>query len=83
MRLLCVKQKKGGEVSLKSELGLCTGGRGKERDKPRDGKEKDRERDAVKDGRDLIESAEPKGERDFVILTVSCSFTVCSTHFLC
>lgn len=71
MRLLCVKQKKGGGVSLKSELGLGTGDKGKEREKPR-------ERDAAKDGRDVIESAEPKGERDFVILTVSYSFTACS-----
>jgi 3-phosphoinositide dependent protein kinase-1 len=72
MRLLCVKQKKGGEVSLKSELGLSVGDKGKEREK-RDGKEK--ERDAG--GRDVIECAEPKGEREFVILTVSCSFIVC------
>jgi len=60
MRLLCVKQKKGGEVSLKSEVGLGAGA-GKEREKPREGK----------DCRDLIECAESKGEREFVILTVS------------
>lgn len=59
-------------MSLKSELGLSVGDKGKEREK-RDGKEK--ERDAG--GRDVIECAEPKGEREFVILTVSCSFIVC------
>ncbi|KAG2037006.1 kinase-like domain-containing protein [Suillus americanus] len=69
MRLLCVKQKEGGQVSLKSEVGLGAGDKGKEREKPREGKEK--ERDANKDCRNVIESAEPKGEREFVILTVS------------
>ncbi|KAG2146408.1 kinase-like protein [Suillus bovinus] len=69
MRLLCVKQKEGGQVSLKSEVGLGVGDKGKEREKPREGKEK--ERDAIKDCRNVIESAEPKGEREFVILTVS------------
>ncbi|OAX34954.1 kinase-like protein [Rhizopogon vinicolor AM-OR11-026] len=74
MRLLCVKQKKGGEVSLKSEVGFgAAGDKGKEREKPRDGK--DRDRDAVKDGRNVIECAEPKGEREFVILTSTRSQT--------
>ncbi|KAG2112420.1 kinase-like protein [Suillus clintonianus] len=72
MRLLCVKQKEGGQVSLKSEVGLGLGS-GKEREKPREGKEK--ERDAAKDGRNVIESAEPKGEREFVILTSTRSQT--------
>jgi 3-phosphoinositide dependent protein kinase-1 len=76
MRLLCVKQKKGGEVSLKSELGLSVGDKGKEREK-RDGKEKEKEKERDAGGRDVIECAEPKGEREFVILTVSCSFIVC------
>lgn len=73
MRLLCVKQKEGGQVSLKSEVGLGAGDKGKEREKPREGKEKDR--DASKDCRNVIESAEPKGEREFVILTSNRSQT--------
>jgi len=69
-----VKQKKGGEVSLKSEVGFgAAGDKGKEREKPRDGK--DRDRDAAKDGRNVIECAEPKGEREFVILTSTRSQT--------
>ncbi|KAG2339442.1 hypothetical protein BDR05DRAFT_1003399 [Suillus weaverae] len=67
IRLLCVKQKDGGQVSLKSEVRLGMGDKGKERDKPR---EKEKERDANKDCRNVIESAEPKGAREFVILTV-------------
>ncbi|KAG1745389.1 kinase-like protein [Suillus paluster] len=69
MRLLCVKQKVGGQLSLKSELGLGVGAveKGKDREKPREGKEK--ERDTCKEGKDVIECAEPKGEREFVILT--------------
>jgi 3-phosphoinositide dependent protein kinase-1 len=73
-----VKQKEGGQVSLKSEVGLGVGDKGKEREKLREGKErekpregKEKERDASKDCRNVIESAEPKGEREFVILTVS------------
>ncbi|KAG2048249.1 kinase-like protein [Suillus hirtellus] len=73
MRLLCVKQKGGGQVSLKSEVGLGAGDKCKEREKPREGKEK--ERDASKDCRNVIESAEPKGEREFVILTSNRSQT--------
>ncbi|KAG0704689.1 kinase-like protein [Suillus ampliporus] len=73
MRLLCVKQKEGGQLSLKSEVGLGAGDKGKEREKPREGKEK--ERDAAKDGKDVIECAEPKGEREFVILTSTRSQT--------
>lgn len=78
MRLLCVKQKEGGQVSLKSEVGLGVGDKdkGKEREKPKEGKErekpreaKEKERDANKECRNVIESAEPKGEREFVILT--------------
>jgi len=68
-----VKQKKGGEVSLKSDVWFSVGDRGKEREKLRDWKEK--ERDTAKD---VIECAEPKGEREFVVLTVSFrSFVVC------
>jgi 3-phosphoinositide dependent protein kinase-1 len=79
MRLLCVKQKEGGQVSLKSEVGLGVGDKdkGKEREKPKEGKEreklreaKEKEREASKECRNVIESAEPKGEREFVILTV-------------
>ncbi|KAG1844219.1 kinase-like protein [Suillus subalutaceus] len=73
MRLLCVKQKEGGQLSLKSEVGLGVGDKGKEHAKPREGKEK--ERDASKDCRNVIESAEPKGEREFVILTSNRSQT--------
>jgi 3-phosphoinositide dependent protein kinase-1 len=73
MRLLCVKQKAGGQLSLKSEVGLGAGDKGKEREKLREGKEK--ERDASKDCRNVIESAEPKGEREFVILTSNRSQT--------
>ncbi|KAG1812593.1 kinase-like domain-containing protein [Suillus subaureus] len=73
MRLLCVKQKDGGQMSLKSEVGLRAGDKGKEREKPREAKEK--ERDASKDCRNVIESAEPKGEREFVILTSNRSQT--------
>ncbi|KAG1764770.1 kinase-like protein [Suillus placidus] len=72
-RLLCVKRKEGGQVSLKSEVGLGVGDKGKEREKPREGKEK--ERGASKDCRNVIESAEPKGEREFVILTSNRSQT--------
>ncbi|KAG2339448.1 kinase-like protein [Suillus weaverae] len=72
MRLLCVKQKEGGQVSLKSEVGLGVGDKGKEREKQR---EKEKERDSNKDCRNVIESAEPKGEREFVILTSNRSQT--------
>lgn len=82
MRLLCVKQKEGGQVSLKSEVGLGVGDKGKEREKPKEGKErekprdgKEKEREASKECRNVIESAEPKGEREFVILTSNRSQT--------
>lgn len=85
MRLLCVKQKEGGQVSLKSEVGLGVGDKdkGKEREKPKEGKErekpreaKEKEREASKECRNVIESAEPKGEREFVILTVRPSYSL-------
>jgi 3-phosphoinositide dependent protein kinase-1 len=85
-RLLCVKQRDEGGVSLKTELNLrkgvgalSVGGervpekeKEKSKDKDRD-REKDREKEKDKEAKSIVESAERKGEREFVVLTVSCS----------
>lgn len=60
-RLICLKLRPKGGVSIKSELGLRAG------DKP--GKEKEKERE--KEMRCILSSVEPKGETEFVVFTVS------------
>ncbi|KAG8213542.1 kinase-like protein [Butyriboletus roseoflavus] len=70
-RLLCVKQREEGGVSLKSELNLGKGisvSSGTEKLK-----EKDKERE--KEAKSIVESAERKGEREFVVLTSTKSQT--------
>ncbi|KAH0827309.1 kinase-like protein [Lanmaoa asiatica] len=72
-RLLCVKQRVDGGVSLKSELSLGKGismSSGTEKLKERD-KEKEKEREA----KSIVESAERKSEREFVVLTSTKSQT--------
>ncbi|KAF8837304.1 hypothetical protein BDN67DRAFT_208317 [Paxillus ammoniavirescens] len=85
-RLLCLKQREEGGVGLKTELNLrkgvsalAMGGEKvseKEKEKSKD-KERDREREKdkekEKEAKSIVESAERKGEREFVVLTVSCS----------
>ncbi|KAH7926505.1 kinase-like protein [Leucogyrophana mollusca] len=57
-RLLCLKQRGGvGGVSIKSELALQLTEKGKDKDKE-------------KEARSVVESAEPKGDKEFVVLTV-------------
>lgn len=62
-RLLCVKQREEGGVSLKSELSL-----GKGIVNVSSGTEKLKEKD--KEAKSVVESAERKSEREFVVLTV-------------
>lgn len=67
-RLLCVKQRVEGGVGLKSELSLRKGigvSSGAEKLK-----EKDREKEKEKEAKSIVESAERKSEREFVVLTV-------------
>jgi 3-phosphoinositide dependent protein kinase-1 len=69
-RLLCVKQRIEGGVGLKSELNLRKGigvSSGTEKLK-----EKDKEKE--KEAKSIVESAERKSEREFVVLTVGLSF---------
>lgn len=75
-RLLCVKQRVEGDVSLKSELNLRKGvglssgtgtGIGIGMDKPTG---KDKEKEKEKEAKSIVESAEMKSEREFVVLTV-------------
>ena len=69
-RLLCVKQRVEGGVGLKSELNLRKGtgvSTGTEKTK-----EKDKEKE--KEAKSIVESAERKSEREFVVLTVHLSF---------
>ncbi|KAF9233511.1 kinase-like protein [Melanogaster broomeanus] len=90
-RLLCVKQRVEGGVSLKTELSLRRGvgalGVGgekvpekekrkeKEKEKERDKDSKDREKEKEKEAKSTLESAERKGEREFVVLTSTKSQT--------
>ncbi|KIK98559.1 hypothetical protein PAXRUDRAFT_823726 [Paxillus rubicundulus Ve08.2h10] len=90
-RLLCIKRREEGGVSLKTELNLrkgvgaldVGGERGlekkekfrvkdKEREREKD-KEKEKEKD--KEAKSIVESAERKGEREFVVLTSTQSQT--------
>ncbi|KAF9219580.1 hypothetical protein BS17DRAFT_789022 [Gyrodon lividus] len=84
-RLLCVKQRVEGGVSLKTELSLRRGvsalGAGGEKsekerfkEKERD-KEKDKEKEKDREAKSIVESAERKGEREFVVLTSTKSQT--------
>ena len=59
-RLLCVKHKPGRAVQVRAEMHV----------KPPSGKDKE------KDLRSLVTSIEPKGEREFVVITVSLGFCV-------
>ncbi|KAH7909106.1 kinase-like protein [Hygrophoropsis aurantiaca] len=60
-RLLCLKQRGGtGGISIKSELALQRSDKGKEKEK---------------DSRSVVESAEAKGEKEFVVLTSTRSQT--------
>ncbi|KAG6378341.1 kinase-like protein [Boletus reticuloceps] len=66
-RLLCVKQRVEGDVGLKSELSLRKGvnvGSGTEKTKERE-----------KEAKSIVESAERKSEREFVVLTSTKSQT--------
>lgn len=65
-RLLCVKQRAEGGVGLKSELNLGKGINVSSRTEKL--KEKDKERE--KEAKSIVESAERKSEREFVVLTV-------------
>jgi len=70
-RLLCVKQRIEGGVGLKSELNLRKGigvSSGTEKLK-----EKDKEKE--KEAKSIVESAERKSEREFVVLTSTKSQT--------
>lgn len=63
-RLLCVKQRVEGGVGLKSELSLRKGAT------TSSGTEKVKEKEKDKEAKSIIESAERKSEREFVVLTV-------------
>ena len=65
-RLLCVKQRLEGGVGLKSELNLRKG------TGVSTGTEKTKEKE--KEAKSIVESAERKSEREFVVLTVRLSF---------
>ncbi|KAF9008000.1 kinase-like domain-containing protein [Cyathus striatus] len=56
-RLLCLKQQKGGDISIKSELSFRASEKLKEKDKERE-------------SRAIVSSVERKGDREFVVLTV-------------
>jgi 3-phosphoinositide dependent protein kinase-1 len=86
-RLLCVKQRVEGGVSLKTELSLRKGvgalGAGgekvsekdKRKDKEKEKDSKDREKEKDKEAKSTLETAERKGEREFVVLTSTKSQT--------
>ena len=60
-RLLCVKHKPGRAVQVRAELLVRP---------PPSGREKEKEKEKEKDLRSLVSSIEPKGEREFVVITV-------------
>lgn len=71
-RLLCVKQRAEGGVTLKSELSLRKG------ISLSSGTDKLKDKDKDKEAKSIVESAERKGEREFVVLTVrGCSPLCC------
>ena len=64
-RLLCVKSKPGRAVQIRTELLVKPPSAGKDRDK---------------DLRNLVSSIEPKGEREFVVITVRRSISTGCMH---
>ncbi|KAG9316178.1 kinase-like protein [Chiua virens] len=71
-RLLCVKQRVEGGISLKSELNLRKGVN------LTSGTEKQAQKDKDKEAKSIVESAERKSEREFVVLTSTKSQTYAS-----
>jgi 3-phosphoinositide dependent protein kinase-1 len=70
-RLLCVKQREDGGVGLKSELSLRKGVNLSSTTE----KVKDKDKDKDKEAKSIVESAERKSEREFVVLTSTKSQT--------
>lgn len=82
-RLLCVKQREDGGVGLKSELSLRKGVNLSSTTE----KVKDKDKDKDKEAKSIVESAERKSEREFVVLTVrvfnfSCSAGSNAAHIV-
>jgi len=67
-RLICVKIEKGGKLAIRGEwaLKVTTGKGGANNEKPKPGKDKERK----KGKNQTIISVDPKGEKEFVVLTV-------------